>query len=123
MNIMQQVRAADVTHVMPVATETWIAAALLHREHPDRADFTIQEIVSRAEKERLTAKLRPGVRVHASTHCVANREPKPAQLRMLFATSKRTRRLYREGDPTHPKRKGRITPEPETIPPKYAYLL
>jgi len=108
---------------IPVATETWIATALLHREHPERADFTIQEIVARADAERITGQLRPGVQVHASTHCVANREPKPAQLRMLYATGKRTRRLYREGDEAHPKRKGPITPKPETLPAQYAYLL
>jgi hypothetical protein len=108
---------------LSLAAETWIATALLHRENPDREDFSIQEIVARARSEKLTASLRSGVQVHASTHCVANREPKPAQLRMLYATGKRTRRLFREGDEAHPKRHGKVTPDPESIPPEYRYLL
>src|SRR5471032_1816465 len=79
---------------IPVATETWIATALLHREHPDRDDFTIQEIIARVQAENLTGSLRPGVGVHASTHCVANREPRPARHRMLYATGKRTRPFF-----------------------------
>ncbi|HUI79187.1 MAG TPA: hypothetical protein VLY24_14780 [Bryobacteraceae bacterium] len=106
-----------------VADETWIATALLHREQPDREDFTVQEIIQRARLENLTGELRPGVGVHASWHCVANRPPKPATLRMLYATGKSTRRLYREGDDADPKRHGRITPEREALPPKYRYLL
>jgi hypothetical protein len=108
---------------IPVATETWIATALLHREHPERDDFTIQEIIARVQAENLTGSLRPGVGVHASTHCVANREPRPARHRMLYATGKRTRRLFREGDEADLQRTGRITPEPESIPARYRYLL
>jgi len=48
-----------------VADEVWIATALLHREHPEREDFTVAEIVERARKESLTPDLRPGVYVHA----------------------------------------------------------
>ena len=108
---------------IPVATETWIATALLHREHPERDDFTIQEIIARVQAENLTGRLRPGVGVHASTHCVANREPRPARHRMLYATGKRTRRLFREGDEADLKRTGRITPEPGSIPARYLHLL
>ena len=106
-----------------IATQTWIATALLHRENPERDDFSIEEIVARARSEKLTVSLRSGVQVHASTHCVANREPKPAQLRMLYATGKRNRRLFREGDDAHPRRHGRITPDPEAVPPEYRYLI
>src|SRR5881296_1193723 len=89
-----------------VATETWIAIALLHRENPDRADFTVSEIVERARKERVHEILRPGVRVHAVLHCVANVPPNPGRYRMLYATGKNTRRLFREGDDFHPERRG-----------------
>jgi hypothetical protein len=108
---------------VPVATETWIATALLHREQANREEFTLQEIVARAEAENITGTLRPGVSVHASSHCVANRPPNPSKLRMLFATGKRTRRLFREGDTALAERTGRITPEPESIPEPYRYLL
>ena len=56
-----------------VADEVWIATALLHREQPERKDFTIQEIRERVEREAMTETLRPGVYVHIVQHCVANR--------------------------------------------------
>src|SRR5438067_347917 len=106
-----------------VADEAWIATALLHHENPERSDFTVKEIVERAASEAVVSPLRKGVEVHVYLHCVANKEPNPGQYRMLFATGKSTRRLYREGDETHPKRHGKITPEREAIPRAYHYLL
>jgi hypothetical protein len=92
------------------ADEVWIAAALLHREHPQRNGFTIREIVTRAQREGILGVLRKGVSIHASVHCVANRPPSPAGFRMLYATGKRTRRLYRPSDEAHPKRRGKMIP-------------
>jgi hypothetical protein len=106
-----------------VADEVWIATALLHREQPQRADFTVAEIVERARREGLTSELRPGVRVHALLHCVANRPPNPAGYRMLLATGQTTRRLYRPGDPAHPSRRGKTVPDKDAIPPTYRHLL
>lgn len=106
-----------------VADEAWIATALLHRERPDRRDFTIQEIVNRAHQENLHGSLRPGLVVHVSLHCVANKGPNPGTYRMLFATGKHTRRLFRPTDVTHPLRKGKITPRRDQIPERYHELL
>lgn len=107
-----------------VADETWIATALLHRENPQRSGFTVQEIVARAEKEQMTGQLRPGVRVHAALHCVANRPPNPGRYRMLFATGKDTRRLYRPGDTYHPNREdSKTVPQRTEIPESYRFLL
>lgn len=107
-----------------VATETWIATALLHRENPTKADFTVSQIVARAAKEGVYGILRPGVRVHANRHCVANLPPIPGRYRMLFATGKSTRRLFREGDRyDQARQKGKIVPDREDVPPKYRYLL
>ena len=106
-----------------VADEVWIATALLHREHPEREDFTVKEIVDRARAEKITGTLRPGVALHASFHAVANKEPQPSQLRMLYDIGNGRRRLYREGDPAHPKRKGKIIPEADAIPARYRELL
>jgi len=97
--------------------------ALLHREHPDRADFTLSEIVKRAEKENLHGELRPGVHVHASLHCVANRAPNPGRYRMLYATSDRTRRLLAREDDVHPQRTGKMFPDPEEVPQQYHELI
>ena len=107
-----------------VADEVWIATALLHRENPARQDFTVNEIVERAAKEAIQGALRPGVRVHALSHCVANRPPNPGRYRMLFATGKVTRRLFRDGDPYDLAREGaKVVPMREEIPSEYRYLL
>ena len=109
---------------LKVADETWIAVALLHRENPERGDFTINEIVERARRENVFGTLRPGVRVHATLHCVANLQPNPGRYRMLFATGRSTRRLYREGDRSVPAREGgKIVPEREEIPEEYRGLI
>ena len=107
-----------------VADEVWIATALLHRENPKREDFTVAEIVERAHRENISGELRPGVQVHAYLHCVANRPPNPGCHRMLYATGKNTRRLFRETDEFDPKRRrGKEAPEKDAIPAKYHSLL
>jgi hypothetical protein len=108
---------------LKVADETWIAAALLHQEHPEREDFAEQEIVERARNENILGHLRPGVLVHVNTHCVANRPPSPAGYRMLYETRRSMRRLYREADRSHPDRHGKIVPKRDEIPTQYHYLL
>lgn len=100
-----------------VADEVWIATVLLHREHPEKVDFAIEEIVDRARKQALTKSLRPGVYVHIVQHCVANRPPNPGRYRMLFETAAGRRRLFRKGDAYHPDRDGgKITPRLEDLP-------
>ncbi len=114
-------RAGD---VLKVADEVWIAAALLHREHPDRGDFSVREILERARQEGLFEPLRPGVYVHAVQHCVANRPPSPAKHRMLLETGPNRRRLYRQGDLHHPAREGgKRAPAIDDIPARYRPLL
>lgn len=109
---------------LKVADEVWVAAALLHREQPDQADFAIADIVARAEAENLTGHLRPGVYVHVVQHCVANRRADPGRYRMLFETRRGQRRLFRNGDAYHASREGsKITPEGGAIPNEYAELL
>jgi hypothetical protein len=107
-----------------VADEVWIAAALLHKENPDREDFTVAEILERARQENITGQMRSGVPVHIYLHCVANLAPNPGRYRMLYATAKNRRRLFREGDDFHPSRRsGKTTPEREAIPSKYRGLI
>jgi hypothetical protein len=111
-------------HETKVADEVWIATALLHREHPDLEDFSVSEIVERAGRENAGRALRPGVRVHATQHCVADRRPNPGRYCMLTATRGSRRRLYRPGDRVHPDRLGaKIAPEREEIPERYRPLL
>jgi hypothetical protein len=105
-----------------VADLVWTATALLHREHPERADFLVAEIAARA------ARLRPdppaGLKPHIYSHTVANRPPSPNRARMLFATGKSRRRLFRTGDPFDPARAGAATrPAPEDVPEEYRHLI
>jgi hypothetical protein len=118
--------APVVEHVgVSCALEVFVATALLHTENPGRSEFTIQEIVQRAEKENITGESRAGVRVHASQHCVANKPPSPGKHLMLFATGKHTRRLLLPGDEVNPERRGsgKIFPERGEMPERYLPLL
>jgi hypothetical protein len=116
--------ATDPKRSVKVADEVWIAAALLHREHPDRHDFTPREIEERARQEGLTMRLRRGVYVHAVQHCVANRRPDSGRYRMLVETGAGRRRLFRPGDAYHPAREGaKYVPDRAEIPPRCHDLL
>ena len=108
-----------------VADEVWLAAATLHRRHPDRTDFSIEEIMGQAEAADLTGQpLRPGVKVHVYQHCVANKPPNPGRYRMLYETASGRRRLFRAGDPCHPRRStGKHVPVREAIPAERRDLL
>jgi len=113
-----------VTAGIRVADEVWIATALLHREHPTTSDFSLKEIEARLLEENLTDEKRPGVYPHLSVHCVANRPPDKGRYRMLFETAPSRRRLFRAGDPYHPKREGgKIIPERDEIPTNYHSLV
>ena len=101
------------------AVEVFLAIALLHRENPERQDFTIQEIVNRVARENLAGALRSGISVHASQHCVANKAPNPLKHRMLYATGKHTRRLALPNDIAHPDRTGKIFPDAGDVPEGY----
>jgi hypothetical protein len=115
---------AVLSQAILVADEVWLATALLHRERPDRNDFTVAEIVERATREAAAGRLRPGVYVHVVQHCVANRPPNPGRYRMLFETRKNHRRLFRPGDAYDAKREGsKVTPDREDVPAKYRSLL
>ncbi len=107
-----------------VADETWLATALLHKEHPDREDFSVREIVDSARRAAIVGELRPGIEVHVRLQCVANLPPNPGRYRMLFATGKARRRLFRSDDPFHPDRaKGKIVPEKKDLPQQYQDLV
>jgi hypothetical protein len=109
---------------LKVADEVWIGTALLHRERPGSADFSIEEIVQRVQRENLHGSLRPGVYVHVVQHCVVNRPPNPGRYRMLYETAEGRRRLTRKGDPEHPDRMGvKRTPSRNDLPSAYTSLL
>jgi hypothetical protein len=107
-----------------VADEVWIGTALLHLEQPNRGSFSVREIVDRVAEEGLHPHLRPGVQIHASQHCVANKRPNPGNYRMLYETDRGQRRLYRHTDEAHDYRSGGKTkPDRSDIPKEYWYLV
>ncbi len=107
-----------------VADEVWVATALLHREHPEQEDFTVREIVERARRENIVGHVRPGVYQHVVQQCVANHPPSPGRYLILIETSRGRRRLYRPGDPSHPKRAGaKSHPTRADLPARYQKLL
>ena len=113
-----------IAHEVKVADEVWIAAALLQKENPKQTDFSVEEIVERARREKLHEPLRPGVYIHAQMHCVANRAPNPGRYRMLFEPAPGRRRLFLPGDPYDRARDGSKTmPSEESIPAEYRHLL
>lgn len=109
---------------LKVADEVWIVMALLHRDYPDRVDFSIEEIVARAGRQNLHGSIRPGLYVHIIQHCVANRPPNPARYRMLVETAPGRRRIFRRGDSYHPEREGgKMIPAAKDLPQGYSDLL
>ena len=107
---------------IPAAEAVWVATALLHRENPKRRDFTIREIVRRAEQEDLNGS-RPGIQKEALQNSVANKEPTESGRRFLYATAKNRRRLWRSGDDFHLLRLGKLLPDRDKIPVRYRDLL
>ncbi len=105
-----------------LAEQVWIAAALLHREHSEREDFSVREILERARAVAAPRPVPPGLQTHVYKHCVANLRPDPGTHRYLVATARGRRRLYRPGDPYDPRRaRGRA--RPLALPPRYGALL
>jgi hypothetical protein len=120
---MALTKTAPVVEVK-VADEVWIVTALLHRDHAGEIDFSIDEIMKRAEVEKLTGELRPGVYAHVVQHCVANRPPNSGRYRMLIETAPGRRRLFRPGDSYHAQREhSKALPETEDLPGKYRSLI
>jgi hypothetical protein len=105
------------------ADRVWIATALLHKENPTKADFSLQEIRERGAREGFVEERSNVFYVHANQHCVANRQPNPGKHRILTETTPGRRRLYRNGDVARPGRTGKIVPRLEDIPAKYRNLL
>ena len=107
-----------------IADAAWLATALLHRENVHAGDFSVQDIIQKATREKLVDRFRPGLQVHVSKHCVANKSPNPTPYRMLFETARGRRRLFKNGDPFHADRQdGKIRPHKEDLPPQYQQLV
>lgn len=111
------------------ADRVWIATALLHREHPERSDFSKDEIRDSLAAHDLSGKANEAtLNNHLDQHCVANVPPSSGKYRMLFEPLPGRLRLFRPGDLTHPariqKRKpSKSAPNRDEIPRNYWHLL
>jgi bifunctional DNA-binding transcriptional regulator/antitoxin component of YhaV-PrlF toxin-antitoxin module len=109
---------------MTIADVIWLATALLHKNDAQAVDFAVQDIIQKAAQNDLAGGFKPGLQVHVSKHCVANKSPNPGRSRMLFETTRGRRRLFRSGDFFHPDRRdGKIRPEKRDLPPEYQPLV
>jgi hypothetical protein len=113
-----------------LADRIWIAVALLHKELPERVDFSRDEIRRKLDESGLAQGTERGsVNAHLKEHLVANVPPSSSKYRMLFETSPGGNlRLFRPGDFTYAtrlqKRKASKTvPRREEVPQQYWPLL
>lgn len=106
-----------------VADELFVTVALLQREHPEKEAFSVQEILKRAKQENLTGSLRPGLKVHAYSHAVANLPAHGGKYRILYKNSNGKLRLLQAGDDVHPERTQKIWPNPDEVPERYRPLI
>ena len=69
-----------------VADEVWLATAVLHRKHPERFDFSIEEIMESGRAltgEGVGGLIRHGFYIHIVQNCVATKPPNQGRSRML----------------------------------------
>jgi hypothetical protein len=94
-----------------LADRIWLSVAMLHRQFPNREDFSKDEIRQKLAESRLDAGLRrSSIHAHLKEHLVANVAPSSTRYRMLFEPRPGYLRLFRPGDPIHPLRQaGKLT--------------
>jgi hypothetical protein len=108
-----------------VADELFLCVALLHREQPDRASFSIPQVLARASAEGLgEGRLgQRSLKQHAYEHAAANKPPGQGKYRMVFREPDNTIRLLRPSDHIDPRRNGKQWPRLEDIPQHYHELV
>jgi hypothetical protein len=108
-----------------LADRIWLAVAMLHREFPDRQDFSKDEIRRRLVESGLADGTKPtSVHAHLKQHLVANVPPSSTRkYRMLFETRAGYLRLFRRGDfvdfQRQPHQRPKYAPERDEIPLQY----
>ena len=104
---------------IPIHVEIWIASRLLSEE---KEFFTKKELMEFIERE--FGDTRPGISIHISSCCVANKPSNhPSNYNYLYWISRGEYRIYRDSDYIHPDKIGWPSqPLLESIPAKYRYL-
>jgi hypothetical protein len=125
---MEDVHVIQADIDLLLADRIWLAVAMLHREFPDRQDFSKDEVRRRLTDSGLDAGLkRTSIHAHLKEHMVANVPPSSTRYRMLYETRPGFLRLFRPDDPVHPLRQaGKLTkhmPEREKVSGEYHPLL
>lgn len=106
---------------MKIHSEIYLAAQMLEHE---QGTFTVQELLDRVRQE--WGDERPGLRTHATAHCVANTQQNTgAPYNYLWRID---HGIYRCFDPRrdspHPSREGRPTqPKRADVPIEHRWLL
>ncbi len=108
---------------LKLADEVFLVVATLHQENPDAEDFSVKQIMDRANELRLNGEVRPGFITHVRMHCVANLAPNPGEYRMLYASGKSRRRLLMKTDVANRQRNGKVFPELRDLDPRYFNLV
>jgi hypothetical protein len=108
-----------------VADELFLVVALLTKENPARASFSIPEILARAEKEGLGRHRsdQKSLKQHAYEHAAANVAPGKGKYRLVYREKDNSIRLLQAGDHTHPDRHGKEWPDEREIPERYKALV
>ncbi len=85
-----------------LADRIWFAVAMLHRDLPDRKDFSREEIRLKLRETGLDEGLkRTSINAHLKEHMVANVPPSSTRYRMLFETRPGYLRLFQPSDTPH----------------------
>jgi hypothetical protein len=95
----------QITADLLLADRIWLSVAMLHRELPDRQDFSKDEIRKKLGESGLDIGLkRTSIHAHLKEHMVANLPPSSTRYRMLYETRPGYLRLFRPGDAVDPLR-------------------
>lgn len=108
---------------MRLPDKVWIAAATLHKRLPYREDLGVHQILRVYKDVFGRWDMSPGVPATILQHAVANRPPSPGTTRMLYATRRGWRRLYKLGDDCADGRTGRYAPVYDHLPDRFKELL
>jgi len=109
---------------MKIATQIWLATALLQRERGLDHDIPVGDVVALARSSSWNGARAESLAAHVSSHCIATAKPSPDRYRMLTRTRRGHVRLFRRGDPYHPGRKdGPTHPSREEVPAELRHIV